>query len=184
MMLLEEKINIAIENLAIRAIRKNKYSLQTIADICELPLKRVKYLKRFSEHVTLKKIMNCSPEEAYVWKIIKTSAGMLEFEKLFKEQPPLTQKYAALLIEYQVEKRKWLGLLTTESEFFWILGFVNASLETVNLEPFTEKTGNAENAEKAEHEVNTENTDEILDILIKRYEKIRFGNHEYHKSNI
>ena len=95
MMLLEEKINIAIENLAIRAICKNKYSLQTIADICELPLKHVKYLKRFSEHVTLKKIMNCSPEEAYVWKIIKTSAGMLEFEKLFKEQPPLTQKYGS-----------------------------------------------------------------------------------------
>ena len=125
---LEEQIKIEIEILAIRAIKRNKYSLKTIADICDLPLEYVKYLKRFYTHTTLKKIMKSSPKELDELKIIKTIDGMRIFEDLFNRQSALTQKYTTLLIEALVEKHKMMSIFTTETEFFWILKFVDSFL--------------------------------------------------------
>ena len=152
---LEEQINIAIETLAIQAIKRNKYSLKTIADICDLPLKHVKYLKRFYSHTTLEKIMKGSPEELDELKIIKTVNGMREFEDLFNRQSILIQKYTTRLIEAYVEKRKMMSIFTTETEFFWILRFVNSFL--------SEFTGNLKDIDN----------DEFLDTLMDRYEEYR-----------
>lgn len=124
----EDKIRMAIEGLAIRAIRENKYSLRTIADICALPLRRIKYLKRFSKHVTLQDLFTASPEELEEWKII--DRGMEVFQDLFNKCSPDIQKYATLLIENQIEYRKWLGILTTESELIRELGFTDGFLES------------------------------------------------------
>ena len=155
MIYLEEQLKIVIENLAIRAIKRNKYSLKTIADICELPLEHVKYLKRFSAHTTLKKIMKSSPKELDELKILMPAEAMRMFKDLFYKQSPLAQKYTPRLIEAFVEKHKMMEVFTTETEFFWILRFVNNFLSE-----FTE-------------DIKDINDDDFLDTLMERYEEYR-----------